>query len=507
MTQVGEGRDAGEAPHLMTFGAPAVGDLLAERYRLEQHISDDAIGRQVWRGVDVILRRQVAVVMRYPGGDSAAEMISAAVAASRVNHSHLAGVYDAIDEGQRAYVVREWVSGYALREVVSETPLEPSRAAAVAYATACAVSAVHATGMPHGNITPGSVLLADDGRVVLTDAYAGFGASMEVDIRAIGGVLYAALTGYWPHTEAGVGRLPDALRDQAGRLTSPRQVRAGVPPYLSELTTELLDHRITPPTAEVLAAELARFAGPAEPMYDTPSALGFGDPYDADPGRDVRPPRSNRRKIFVGLATLILVALTIPLVAAKWWPANTGNQANPTPIGSLPGNTTSSAPATNPIPLTDITIRGVDGKKGDRTELPGAEKAMDGKTSTVWATDHYKSAAFGGIKPGIGLLLDLGTARQVGTVTVTMSVPGATVDIRTGDTDPGSSEAGDATILETYARAAQPQNGNLTELTFDVNVQTRYLMVWISKLPADSAAKNGPQYGTGVAEVVVNAVG
>ena len=80
MTQVGEGQEADEVtPPVMTFGAPTVGEVLAERYELAEHINDDSAGRQVWRGVDVILRRPVAVVLRYPGGDSAQEMLQAAV--------------------------------------------------------------------------------------------------------------------------------------------------------------------------------------------------------------------------------------------------------------------------------------------------------------------------------------------------------------------------------------------------------------------------------------------
>ncbi len=110
---------------------PTVGEILAERYELVEHINNDSAGRQVWRGVDVMLRRPVAVVLRYPGGDSATEMLQAAVAASRVIHPNLVGVYDAIDEGERAYVVREWVDGQSLREIVAEGVLDPARATGV----------------------------------------------------------------------------------------------------------------------------------------------------------------------------------------------------------------------------------------------------------------------------------------------------------------------------------------------------------------------------------------
>ena len=185
MTQVGEGHEAEGSRPIMTFGVPRVGEVLADRYRLEEHINDDAVGRQVWRGIDVILRRPVAVVLRYPGGDSAIEMLDAAVSASRVVHPNLVGVYDAIDEGDRAYVVREWVEGAALREYATHTPLDADRATAVGSAVAAATAAMHATGMVHGNIHPGTVLIAADGRVVLADARIDDHASVEADILSL----------------------------------------------------------------------------------------------------------------------------------------------------------------------------------------------------------------------------------------------------------------------------------------------------------------------------------
>src|SRR3954451_24732909 len=159
VTQVGEGREttADEAAPVMTFGAPTVGEILAERYQLEEHVNNDSAGRQVWRGIDFVLRRPVAVVLRYPGGDSATEMLQAAVAASRVIHPNLVGVYDAIDEDDRAYVVREWVDGQSLRELVTaDGPLDPARATAIGSSVASALAAVHATGMVHGNVHPGT---------------------------------------------------------------------------------------------------------------------------------------------------------------------------------------------------------------------------------------------------------------------------------------------------------------------------------------------------------------
>jgi hypothetical protein len=113
VAQVDEGQEGAGAssPQVLTFGSPTVGEILADRYQLEEHVGTDSLGRQLYRGMDVILRRPVAVVLRYPGGDAASEMLAGAVAASRIVHPHLVGVYDAIDETDRAYVVREWVDG------------------------------------------------------------------------------------------------------------------------------------------------------------------------------------------------------------------------------------------------------------------------------------------------------------------------------------------------------------------------------------------------------------
>ena len=133
-------------PGVMTFGASTAGEMLVDRYRLEEHIDTDTAGRQIWRGIDIVLRRPVALVIRQPGGEAAAGMLTAAVAASRIVHPHLVSVYDAIDEGHRAYLVREWVPGVALRDVLRQAPLDAERATLVTHAVAEAVAALHAAG-------------------------------------------------------------------------------------------------------------------------------------------------------------------------------------------------------------------------------------------------------------------------------------------------------------------------------------------------------------------------
>jgi hypothetical protein len=496
--QIGEGQEApGAIPQVLTFGAPSKGEVLAERYQLEEHIGDDSLGRQLWRGIDVVLRRPVAVVLRYPGGDSAGEMLSAAVAISRLVHPHLAGVYDAIDEGERAYVVREWVNGASLREIMDHGPLEAERAVAIAQAIAAAVAALHETGMAHGNIHPGTVLVGDDGRVVLTDARADEAATPVADIRAIGAILYCALTAHWPHAEAGPTALPDAIRDNAGTPAAPRQMRGGVPTQLDELTTDLLSADLAMPSAAQLAVELGRFGAATGPEYPPDPALEF-DAFEAAANAG-EPHRPAGRKIAIGVLGLLVIAAAGMIAATRVLGTNHVGGGTPTKTTAAPASAQSGKPV--PLKLAANQVRIVDSPGGDRKEVRDAPLTVDGNVNTGWKTDHYKHRAdFGGTKPGMGVLIDLGAPKQVSSVQVQLSRQGATLELRSGTEDPGQGADGDAKVIQTYQVIGEPHPDCQTTVFLPgaTDHQVRYLLIWVTKLPPD-----GEEFQVGIQEITV----
>jgi serine/threonine protein kinase len=493
----------------MTVGTSVAGEVLAGRYRLEEHINNDAHGRQVWRGIDVVLRRPIALVLRHPGGPTSVEMISAAVAASRITHPHLVDVYDAVDEGTRAYVVREWVDGSSLRELVSEGPLDTVRATAVAHAVASAIAAAHATGMVHGNVHPGTVLVADDGRVMLADARADEAATPEADVRATGAVLYCALTGHWPHAEAGVDRLPDGVRDANGTLASPRQVRGGLPSYLSELATGLLNPDVEPPTAETLAVDLARLDTEADDeFFGDGGPLGFAAA-SAPRGHDTH--SGAGRKIVVGALALLVIAAGGLLLAS-----NLGSDANahsskgaaaPTAtVSDHPSGNASSNPQSSRVALTTNQVRIVD-PGGSGNERANAGRADDGDANTSWRSDWYNSAKFGNIsgKTGMGLLIDLGSVKDVTTISVDFLTPGATAEARIGGTDPGATKTGDAKLVSAFkpVGTAGPQVAGATQV-FPIGAKTRYVLIWVTSLPpAGNLVSQPNKFLFGINEVAV----
>jgi eukaryotic-like serine/threonine-protein kinase len=478
------------APQVLDHGSPQVGEVLADRYRLEEHIGDDMLGRQLWRGADVILQRPVTVVLRYPGGDSAAEMLSAAVTASRIVHPHLIGVYDAIDEGDRAYVVREWVEGTSLRKVVaSYGPLEADKAVAIAHAIAAAISALHDTGMAHGNVQPGTVLIGDDGRVVLGDARADEAATVEADIRAVGAVLYCALTGHWPHAEAGFTGEPDAGRNAAGVVLAPHQIRAGIPNQVDQLTVDLLNPNLDLPTADVLAAELGT-------LDNAEGALFADEPLDLDAfDSAAMAPQSSTptgRKMAIVIAALLVIAIAGTIAAV-----NTlgGSSGSPPGTQQAAGGTQSSGAtptrgsgAAAPVTINPTAVRVV-APVGSRDNEDNIGRVADGNPSTTWRTEHYRdNANFGNIKPGMGVLIDLGRETTVSAVEINMMLPGATVVLKGSATEAPNSREGDVAAQQ-WPNISDPKVDATTRVILSpaADTKVRYLLVWFTRLPTSQA--------------------
>ncbi|MFC7511557.1 serine/threonine-protein kinase [Streptomyces thermocarboxydus] len=79
-------------------------------------------------------------------------------------------VYDVATEDGRPWIVMELVRGLSLAEVLdAEGPMAPQRAARIGAEVLGALRSAHAAGVLHRDVKPANVLIANDGRVVLTD--------------------------------------------------------------------------------------------------------------------------------------------------------------------------------------------------------------------------------------------------------------------------------------------------------------------------------------------------
>ncbi|MFI2616244.1 serine/threonine-protein kinase [Streptomyces sp. NPDC018584] len=209
--------------------------LLAGRYRLGEVLGRGGMGT-VWRAKDETLGRTVAVKeLRFPTSideDEKRRLITRtlreAKAIARIRNTSAVTVYDVVDEDDRPWIVMELVEGKSLAEAIREDGvLTPRRAAEVGLAILDVLRSAHREGILHRDVKPSNVLIAEDGRVVLTDfgiaqvegdpsitstgmlvgapSYIsperarGHKPGPAADLWSLGGLLYAAVEGVPPY--------------------------------------------------------------------------------------------------------------------------------------------------------------------------------------------------------------------------------------------------------------------------------------------------------------------
>ncbi|MFF0312117.1 serine/threonine-protein kinase [Streptosporangium sp. NPDC004379] len=278
----------------MTY--PDGGRVVAGRYRLLREIGRGGMG-VVWEGYDTLLDRPVAIkeVLLPPNlppderERQLARTSREARTAARLNHRGIVAVYDVAEEDGRPWIVMELVRARGLDQAGT---LPVHQAAGIGRQVLSALRAAHEAGILHRDVKPSNILLADDGRAVLTD----FGiATLEgdasltqtgmvtgspsflpperatagpsgpwSDLWSLGATLYAALLGQGPFER------PTAIAT-LGALITEEPDFSRVPPEMREVLTGLLQrdpaHRLTAEQADLLLAE-ASGAAPAGPRRD-----------------------------------------------------------------------------------------------------------------------------------------------------------------------------------------------------------------------------------------------
>ncbi|GGS86236.1 serine/threonine-protein kinase [Streptomyces chromofuscus] len=165
--------------HNQDEASSEVGDarLVAGRYRLLSVLGEGGMGT-VWRARDQVLHRDVAVKEVRASIELPAErskqmhvrLEREAWAAARVNARGVVTVYDVVNFDDRPWIVMELVRGRSLADAITaEGALAPREVARIGVEVLAALRAAHSAGVLHRDVKPANVLLADEGRVVLTD--------------------------------------------------------------------------------------------------------------------------------------------------------------------------------------------------------------------------------------------------------------------------------------------------------------------------------------------------
>ena len=116
--------------------------------------------------------------------------------------------------------------------------------------------------------------------------------------------------------------------------------------------------------------------------------------------------------------------------------------------------------------------------QGENSSL--APLAIDASPATAWPTEWYASPRLGNLKPGTGLLLDLGQRATIARVRVLLGpARGATFQVRVGD------EAAALGDFRVEARATDV--GGRVDLRLARPARGRYVLIWFTVLPPDSS--------------------
>lgn len=133
---------------------------------------------KVWRAHDEVLHRTVAVKELTAGlyvADADRVVLHArtqkeARAAARITHPGVVTVHDVVEYDGRPWIVMQYVDGPSLADRTKESgEIDPREAARIGLHVLGALRAAHGAGVLHRDVKPGNVLLARDGRVLLTD--------------------------------------------------------------------------------------------------------------------------------------------------------------------------------------------------------------------------------------------------------------------------------------------------------------------------------------------------
>ena len=390
---------------------------VGDRYRLLECVAGDPEGPAVaWRAWDDVLNRPVTLTVVRPGGPAADGFLAHAHAVSGVAHPSLARVWDAVDEGDRAYVVSEWVTGTPFTALLRDGALDAESAAGTVARVADGVAAAPWRRRRVRRRAP-----RPRGRHRHRRGQAGPGRRRRPGRG---------------HRRRARPRCA-ALRRAHGALAArPDRRRGGA--------AAGHDQQRAPAVAAPGPGRRAR--GPvqpgrprARPGIAQRGALGRRDGQRARrPGRHGGRPTTCSASTTMARTSSARAGSRSPCRSAPAWSCSrcSAGWSAPRSVGCPASATTTTAPRTpaprpaahrprrhwsrSRPPTPGCTTRTATARKPGTSPTPAT-----GTRTPSWRTAHYRrSADFGGLKPGIGIEYDFGKATTLRQIAVSTDQPG-----------------------------------------------------------------------------------
>ncbi|MFC8348774.1 protein kinase family protein [Streptomyces sp. NPDC057280] len=505
------------------------GHKLARRYRLEECVTR-LDGFSSWRAVDEKLRRAVGVHILPADHARARSVLAAARSSALLGDPRFVQVLDAVEENDLVYVVHEWLpDATELTTLLAPGPLEPHDAYQMVSQVASAMAAAHREGLAHLRLNPNAVLRTSSGQwrirgLAVNAALRGITSDtpQRTDTEAIGALLYAGLTQRWPYEDDAYGL--SGLPKDIG-LIAPDQVRAGVHRGLSELSMRALvndgatasrhESACTTPEELVKAiGEMPRIR-PPEPAFTAPPEYQrttyqqgtYGRPAP-HPGvtQPLAPPppplQSRTGKVLKWAVSALLIAA---LGLGSWQLADAlmeqNNKSDETNKTQTTDDNDKSGDKTKPAKPLSIAGAQEYVAEGEAQHPGDVGLTYDSSTSTGWRTNSYKDGPKIVIKPGVGIIYDLGSAQEVSAATLALRYGGdhTTVELYAADSPRSSTPLSSMKKLGTVTTS-----DTSAKVSVDKPVKSRYVLVWLTAMPYsgnDSANYSNAGYKQAITDV------
>ncbi|RZU76947.1 serine/threonine protein kinase [Micromonospora kangleipakensis] len=415
--------------------------LVAGRYRLLDQVGSGGMGR-VWLARDEMLHRDVAVKEVVPPAwlteperdELRLRTLREARTAARLNHPNVVRIYDVVHDRGSPWIVMEYVPSRSIQELLNtDGPFPPRRAAEIGLAVLAALRAAHAAGVLHRDVKPHNVLVAHDGRVVLTDfglaTFVGGDGAMtgpglvlgspqfvaperardgisdpRTDLWSLGATLYAAVEGQSPYARGSAMATLSALATDP-----PDPIRRAGPlrPALEGLLQREPWRRLT--AAEVEPLLRAAATTPGEPPGATEGADAARRTADR-PGPP-RPAVRRRRQRWAALGA------AVALLAAAGTVLALGGPDDRPPAPGVGGGSPAARPAAfacaAPPPAGATPVRSAPAPTGERFGLiPDWTWYVDPSGFRIAAPVNWLRWTDGGVtclrEPGGSRLLSVG---------------------------------------------------------------------------------------------------
>jgi eukaryotic-like serine/threonine-protein kinase len=467
---------------------------MAERYELEELVGTGGMS-SVYRAHDRLLERDVALKVLHQqfvaDTDYVERFRREARSVAQLSHPNIVTVIDRGEQDGRQFIVFEYINGENLKALVErEGPLSEEDAVRLALQIARALGFAHDNGLVHRDVKPQNVLLNGDGQAKVTDF--GIARSLDVkggltqtgtvmgtsdyiapeqargsrvdaqsDIYSLGAVLYELLTGEVPFP--GDNFVAVAMRHINEPPPSVRERRPDVSPRLDALIRRAMakEPRDRFGSMDELCAELNACLSPETGVSGAQTMVV--------PRRKRPRPPAERPTVWPLILLLGGLAVLAVILAAVFAFTDPGGE-----LSGLVGNKKSTtAEAAGPVRFTSASAFDPYGDNAEHDDR--ARDAIDGDPATFWNTEHYS----GGLnKQGVGLVLDLGSAKQLSKLVIHSDTPGFTAKIESGSSATGpfnpvspSREVGGNTTFSLNGDAAQ------------------YYVVWITDLGPNSSVE------------------